>query len=125
MMAQAYHLMVDILAIPVASHHLLRIPIAALALVELIRESVGMEALGDPIAVYACGEGKAWGPGTSVLRMVTDSHLSLHCLEREAAAHFDLFSCRPLTEEQEYLVCQLLSGAFGGTLKKQVWYRST
>jgi len=83
----------------------------ARALVETVCTLAGMEVLGAPFVCYVVAEGKAWGPGVTALVPLVDSHMSLHCLEEQRVAFFDLFSCKPFDWAE---VLTFLRLAFGG-----------
>ncbi len=106
----AWHLTVDLFS--VTDRRLLSDVDAASALMGRIRAVAGMGLLAEPTAVYSNDPASMWGRGATVIVPLTSSHMSLHCLEGEDAAHYDLFSCRQF---DPVVVQMALQTAFGGS----------
>ncbi len=108
-MHQAYHLLVDLWEVPAERDYVLRFIDQTETILLEVLSLTDMRPLAEMQVVYADAEDKAWGPGTSGIQMLQDSHGALHNLLLRRAAHFDLFSCRQFDHEA---VVAFLRGVF-------------
>jgi len=123
--AYAYHLHAQGSGL---SGYVLRFPHRTLSDMETIRESIGMDCLRDsrghpvpPIAIYAQGEGKAWGSGNTIILPLSDSHMSLHASEELGIVFLDLFSCRDFDANK---VLSFIERRWGGRWTAKLYDRS-